>query len=188
MIHLSSPSSLSLHDLLSIHFNKDYKRSLLLRAYSQYVDILADHLCHLTSAWQPSWKTCPIGRIRNQILVYEGSGNFHQSAHFARVRSAYQDLRYVQIRSVLPSCVYSFMMGTSRRHSRPILRPFATFRIWRVSTRSKLSIPRGLRRQRKAVSGDHLSSPRLQNQISRKFLHLTRQPRMCQYQQDIWLL
>ena len=132
--------------------------------------------CCSDSAWQPPRKASPVGRIRNQIPVYKSTGNFHQPAHFTRVGGPYQDLRWVLgwLNTFFDlSCIHHFFLSCHhcRRHPRTILRPFATLRIWRVPTRSQLPVPRRLRRQRETVPRNHLPTPCLQNQISRKLLH-----------------
>ena len=75
-----------------------------------------------------------------------------------------------------------------RRHTRPILRLATSIRVRWFPTRSKLSLPRRLRRPGKTILGNNMSPPRLQNQVSRKLFHTPRKPRMCFHQPDLWIL
>ncbi len=74
------------------------------------------------------------------------------------------------------------------RYSWPILRSLAFVRIWWIPSGSQLPLPGRLRRQRKAVVGDHLPSPGVQDQVSRELLHPPRQSRVRVDQPYLWLL
>jgi len=76
----------------------------------------------------------------------------------------------------------------NRRYSRSVLRPVETVRVRRISTREQLPVPRRLRRPRQTVARDHLPAARIQDQISRKLLPASRQPRVCQHQPHLRLL
>ena len=54
-----------------------------------------DRLARARSARQPSWQARAAAGVRDKVSVYQGEGNFHQPAYFARVGGTYQDMWYV---------------------------------------------------------------------------------------------
>jgi len=55
----------------------------------------ANVLCRHCSAWQPPWKACAIGGVRNQIPLRKSTRNFYKPAYSARVGGSNKDLWYV---------------------------------------------------------------------------------------------
>ena len=61
-----------------------------------------------------------------------------------------------------------------RRHPRTVHGPVEVIRVRRLPPGIKLSVPRGLRRQRKAVPRDYLFAACIQDQVPRELLYAER--------------
>lgn len=100
---------------------------------------------------------CTANRKRDPRTLPQVKGDIPVTAHPLGVGSPAQDLR---------------------RHTRPVLRPAPSVRVWRIPPRVQLLVPGRLRGQREAVAGDDLPTAGLQDQIPRKLFPAERQPRM----------
>lgn len=84
--------------------------------------------------------------------------------------------------------VYWLRYSHFRWHSRPVYWPPEAIWVRPIPSRCQLPLSGGLCRPRQTVARDYLSTVSLQDQISRKLLSPPWQPRVCQYQQDLWFL
>lgn len=75
-----------------------------------------------------------------------------------------------------------------RWYPRPILRSSAPLWIRWLPARSQLPFPRRLRWPWQAVPRNHLPSPRIQDQVPRKFLRPPWEPRVRIHQPNLWFL
>jgi hypothetical protein len=55
----------------------------------------ANVLCRHCSAWQPPWKACAVGGVRNQVPLRKSSRNFYKPAYSTRAGGSNKDLWYV---------------------------------------------------------------------------------------------
>lgn len=85
-------------------------------------------------------------------------------------------------------CIWIHLSLSCRWHPWSILWPTEALWIWGFPSREQLPVSGRLRGQREAVSGNHLSSAGLQNQVPRELLPPERKPWVCFNQQNIWLL
>jgi hypothetical protein len=76
----------------------------------------------------------------------------------------------------------------SRRYPWTISGFAKDFRLWRVPTIEKLSLPWRLCRSREAINRNNSTAFLLQNQIPFKFLPPSRKPRISRDKQALWLL
>ena len=108
--------------------------------------------------------------------------------HSATLQQSWQSLHHLSAVVATYHWFFTFVLNCHRWCSWAVHRSSQTVRIWGISSRSQLSLPRRLRWPRQAVIRNNLFTAGIQDQVCRELLPAPRQSWMCQHQSNLWIL